>query len=68
MPCLKNHQARIEESIRDENENLQSKIKGKINISQHIKQNVIPRREDRVYCQYQEYTVDNLENRILKRL
>ena len=49
------------------NENLQSKIKGKINISQHIKQNVIPRREDRVYCQYQEYTVDNLENRILKK-
>jgi 5-methylcytosine-specific restriction enzyme subunit McrC len=49
------------------NENLQSKIKGKINISQHIKRNVIPRREDRVYCQYQEYTVDNLENRILKK-
>lgn len=48
-------------------ENLQSKIKGKIKISQQIKQNVIPRREDRVYCQYQEYTVDNLENRILKK-
>lgn len=49
------------------NENLQSKIKGKIKISQHIKQNIISRREDRVYCQYQEYTVDNLENRILKK-
>lgn len=49
------------------NENLQSKIKGKINISQHIKHNVILRREDRVHCQYQEYTVDNLENRILKK-
>ena len=48
-------------------ENLQSKIKGKIKISQQIKQNVIQRREDRVYCQYQEYTVDNLENRILKK-
>lgn len=48
-------------------ENLQSKIKGKIKISQHIKQNIIPRREYRVYCQYQEYTVDNLENRILKK-
>lgn len=48
-------------------ENLQSKIKGKIKISQHIKQNIIPRREDRIYCQYQEYTVDNLENRILKK-
>lgn len=49
------------------NENLQSKIKGKIIVSQHIKQNVIPRREDRIFCQYQEYTVDNLENRILKK-
>lgn len=48
-------------------ENLQSKNKGKIKISQHIKRNVIPRREDRVHCQYQEYTVDNLENRILKK-
>jgi 5-methylcytosine-specific restriction enzyme subunit McrC len=48
-------------------ENLQSKVKGKIKISQHIKQNIIPKREDRIYCQYQEYTVDNLENRILKK-
>jgi McrBC 5-methylcytosine restriction system component len=49
------------------NENIKSKIKGKINFSQHIKQNVIQQREDRVYCQYQEYTVNNLENRILKK-
>lgn len=49
------------------NKNLQATIKGKINISQHIKQNIIQRREDRIYCQYQEYTVDNLENRILKK-
>lgn len=48
-------------------ENLQSKIKGKIKISQHIKHNIMSCREDRVYCQYQEYTVDNLENRILKK-
>lgn len=48
-------------------ENLQSKIKGKIKISQHIKKNIILQREDRVFCQYQEYTVDNLENRLLKK-
>lgn len=48
-------------------ENLHCKIKGKIKISQHIKQNIIPQKEDRVYCLYQEYTVDNLENRILKK-
>lgn len=48
-------------------ENLQSKIKGKIKIVQHIKQNIFSKREDRVYCQYQEYTVNNIENRILKK-
>ncbi len=49
------------------NENLQSGIKGKISISRHIRKNIIPQREDRIYCQYQEYTVDNPENRILKK-
>ncbi|MGL5785235.1 MAG: 5-methylcytosine restriction system specificity protein McrC [Bacteroidales bacterium] len=48
-------------------ENLQSKVKGKIKITQHIKKNIIPKREDRVYCQYQEYTIDSVENRILKK-
>lgn len=49
------------------NENLQSKIKGKIDISKHIKQNIICKREDRICCKYQEYTPDNIENRILKK-
>lgn len=48
-------------------ENLQSKVKGKIHISRHIKQNIIPRREERIYCKYQDYTVDNPENRVLKK-
>lgn len=49
------------------NENLQSRIKGRIQISRHIRQNITPHREDRIYCRYQEYTVDNPENRILKK-
>lgn len=48
-------------------ENLQSKVKGKIKITQNIKYNNINKRNDRVYCQYQEYTVDTVENRVLKR-
>ncbi|MEG0519486.1 MAG: TonB-dependent receptor, partial [Bacteroidales bacterium] len=47
--------------------NLQSKIKGKICISQNIRLNNIKKRDDRIYCQYQEYTVDNPENRLLKK-
>ena len=48
-------------------ENLQSKVKGKIKVTQNIKYNNINKRNDRVYCQYQEHTIDTAENRVLKR-
>ena len=49
-------------------ENLSSKIKGKIMFSQYLKKNVMQGRNDRVYCRYQDYSVDCLENQILKKL
>ncbi|MEG1738295.1 MAG: hypothetical protein RRX93_07525 [Bacteroidales bacterium] len=48
-------------------DNLKSKVKGKIRVSQNIRLNDINKRNDRIYCQYQEYTVDNPENRLLKK-
>jgi 5-methylcytosine-specific restriction enzyme subunit McrC len=48
-------------------ENLRSKIKGKIVFSQQLKKNIVAKREDRVYCRFQEYSVDCLENRLLKK-
>lgn len=48
-------------------ENLNSKIKGKIDFSNHIKKNIVTARDDRVYCSYFEYDINCLENRILKR-
>jgi 5-methylcytosine-specific restriction enzyme subunit McrC len=48
-------------------ENLNSKIKGKIIWSQQIKKNITGKREDRVFCRYQEYSVNCLENRLLKK-
>ena len=48
-------------------ENLQSKIRGKILFNQHLKQNVFNKREDRIFCGYQEYTIDTPENRLLKK-
>ncbi|MFI3306657.1 MAG: hypothetical protein R3Y68_09135 [Rikenellaceae bacterium] len=48
-------------------ENLHSKIKGKIVITRNIKLNNISKRGDRTYCSYQEYTVDTTDNRILKK-
>lgn len=48
-------------------ENLNSKIKGKILFSQQLKKNIVSKREDRIYCRFQEYSTDCLENRLLKK-
>lgn len=47
-------------------ENMVSKVKGKIVIHKHIKQNVLKARADRIYCAYQKYKTDILENQYLK--
>ncbi len=48
-------------------ENLNSKIKGRILVSRNIRANEITKRYDRTYCRFQEYTIDNPENRLLKK-
>lgn len=48
-------------------ENLQSKIKGKIKFAKHINKNIVRGREDKIYCSYLDYDINCLENRILKR-
>ena len=48
-------------------ENLKSKIRGRIYIPAHIQKNICNQREDRTYCRFQEYTEDTLENRLLKK-
>ena len=48
-------------------ENLSSKIKGKLMLGKTISKNRCVGRDDRNYCRYQDYTVDCPENRILKR-
>jgi 5-methylcytosine-specific restriction enzyme subunit McrC len=48
-------------------ENLKSKVKGRIMMGRHLQKNVFMQRADRVFCQFQEYTDDTPENRLLKR-
>lgn len=47
-------------------ENLK-KVKGRIRILANERKNIIPRRFDRIYCQYNEFTVDIPENRLIKK-
>ena len=48
-------------------ENLKSKVKGRIMMGRHLQKNVFMQRADRIFCQFQEYTDDTPENRLLKR-
>ena len=48
-------------------ENLKAKVKGRIMLGRHLRQNVFQQRDDRFFCQYQEFTDDTPENRLLKR-
>ena len=48
-------------------ENLQSKIRGRILLQKHLTKNVFAKREDCVFCRFQEFTEDIPENRILKK-
>lgn len=47
-------------------ENLNGKIRGRVDFSNHIKKNVVIGREDRIYCKYPKFTEDTIENQILK--
>lgn len=48
-------------------ENLKSKVRGRVKIIENTRKNTFCARSDRVYCQFQEYTSDTIENRLLKR-
>ena len=48
-------------------ENLQSKIKGKVLMSKQYSKNMANKRPDRMMCCYQEYSKDIPENRLIKK-
>ena len=48
-------------------ENLKTKVKGRLLFTKHFQKNVFQQRSDRVFCQFQEYTDDIPENRLLKK-
>jgi len=47
-------------------ENYNSKVRGKIDVKKNIRENTCRGRNDRFYCKYIDFTEDNTENRILK--
>lgn len=47
-------------------ENLK-KVRGRIDISRNERMNILKKRYDKVFCRYQEYSEDTLENRLIKK-
>ncbi len=47
-------------------ENIKKK-KGRIWVSQNIKKNEVVERRNRIFCQFQEYSTDIIENRLIKK-
>lgn len=48
-------------------QNLNSRVKGKILIGQTIKQNQLKNKQLYTYCSFDEFGINNLENRLLKK-
>src|SRR5690606_19625457 len=48
-------------------QNLYSKVKGKVLVSQTIKQNKVKNRNLHTYCAFDEFGIDGKENRLLKK-
>ncbi|GET44988.1 5-methylcytosine restriction system specificity protein McrC [Capnocytophaga felis] len=49
-------------------ENLNNRVKGKILVGTHIKQNVLKNRFTKTFCEYQVFGEDNFENQFLKKV
>ncbi len=47
--------------------NLYGKVKGKINVAQTVKKNVFKNKPLNTYCSYDEFGLNGLENRLLKK-
>ena len=58
----------LKKSYYKEEENLCSRIKGKIQIGKHLRQNVFKNKLTSHICQYQAFGVDSIENRFLKKV
>ncbi len=58
----------LKKSYYKQKENLSNRVKGKIMISQQIRQNVLKNQFTQTCCEYQEFGIDNNENRFLKKV
>jgi len=64
--CEKICKKHLRQAMDFREDNFNGKVVGNIQVAKHIKQNITQGREDRIYCRYPVFTVDTLENRVMK--
>lgn len=57
----------LKKSYYQTHQNLNSKIKGKILVGENIKLNVLKNKLTHTYCQFEEFGINSMENRLLKK-
>nr|WP_255538375.1 McrC family protein [Lysinibacillus sp. HST-98] len=56
----------LKKTMYHQEENFNSKVRGKIDIKKNIRKNTCYGRNEKFHCKYIDFTEDNIENRILK--
>lgn len=56
----------LKSSMQQTENNYTSKVKGKIDVSRNLKINTTRGRNDRFYCRHIDFSIDTIENRVLK--
>lgn len=64
--CERACRKRVKRDMSFHESNLNGHVIGNIQVAKHIKYNLTQAREDRIYCRYPVFTVDTIENRIMK--
>ncbi len=64
--CEKICKKRLRREMSFEEANFNGRVVGNLQVSKHIKTNIAQAREDRIFCRYPIFSIDTLENRIMK--
>lgn len=64
--CYKVCSTNLKRKMQYKKENLNGKIRGRIDFPNQVKKNIARGREDQIYCKYPAFSEDILENQILK--
>lgn len=57
----------LRKSFYKKRENLNAKVRGKILVGSSVKNNLLKGRVDKTVCEYQEYGLNHIQNRVLKK-